>query len=882
MKKANQELTSVGIHTHMLTSCMDTIDRDEHLQKCSSRDGVVLLVSDKTLTTLRNVPGCFQILVHFDFPELSKKSFGTRFFFLRDFLSKEKIKDDGDRVSSVELLIDSEDCQAFKSLYSLMSRAGTKIRINLKSNSFCKKVALMNNICDTTCVSRHYLQKSDQPSQQLSGEIKFEVLQVLSPVSYIIKIQDKNLEEMEQTRILRMAIHFSKPSQTKGISRRYLRVGLHVCVLTASSTYERAEIVNISLSEDEETVSIGVLYLDLGFEDKDILNDKIFQLPPCFDVEKFPARAVRAHVLGVAPNLQDPDWSSRSTQIVEAYLNPPAHLKFDREEVCRGLVLLRLRDVLFLDRCQKWVRHDNLGSWILHFETKSWLLNNSWGVKSSTFKDHILGLAKKSGLVVGESQEVTNVDTIDDPDDGHPSYLNSTQLMQSWITLNEFIIVIVTEVLSTEEFYVQISSQLGALMRLQQDLLKYRTQMINPENSWFPNMGDIVILRETVEDDFCRGQVKNVAQDNIQVFLVDSGRIVNTRLDDICLCPPDLISILPAQAIKCKLSGIRVNSDKVVEAGDLLYTLSSHTEAEHVPVDMVCVPVSRDADLYHVKLYNTSAGQESNLADCLVRKNLAIYNEKKSDNFDEILPSGWDDELEEIPWTFDKNLLRRELEEETDLSEDDTLSPIHHGLPNSSSKNSGIITEPKRYCAVRWSQTPDFVLIWVDVPCYYELVKERVIFEISSESLNFKAGETIDDINIEYTLPSKELKLFGKVDPDSSSFDIKPQHVQIKCFKSVKQIWNQLTMEKWDWIRRYDVIDEGEIDQIDCEFAEGGQKQYDIQPQPEAVFELDEDCSDNDNEEFSDNEASNTENDFVEDSVEESLNAEDYQKEENV
>ena len=104
-------------------------------------------------------------------------------------------------------------------------------------------------------------------------------------------------------------------------------MGLHVCVLTASSTYERAEIVNISLSEDEETVSIGVLYLDLGFEDKDILNDKIFQLPPCFDVEKFPARAVRAHVLGVAPNLQDPDWSSRCTQIVEAYLNPPAHLK---------------------------------------------------------------------------------------------------------------------------------------------------------------------------------------------------------------------------------------------------------------------------------------------------------------------------------------------------------------------------------------------------------------------------------------------------------------------------------------------------------------------------------------------------------------------------
>ena len=131
-------------------------------------------------------------------------------------------------------------------------------------------------------------------------------------------------------------------------------------------------------------------------------------------------------------------------------------------------------------------------------------------------------------------------------------------------------------------------------------------------------------------------------------------------------------------------------------------------------------------------------------------------------------------------------------------------------------------------------------------------------------------------------MPSKELKLFGKVDPDSSSFDVKPQHVQIKCFKSVKEIWNQLTMDKWDWIRRFDVIEEGEIDQIDCEFAEGGQKQYDIQPQPEAVFELDEDCSDNDNEEFSDNEASNTENDFVEDSVEESLNAEDYQKEENV
>merc|ERR1711915_95662 len=163
--------------------------------------------------------------------------------------------------------------------------------------------------------------------------------------------------------------------------------------------------------------------------------------------------------------------------------------------------------------------------------------------------------------------------------------------------------------------------------------------------------------------------------------------------------------------------------------------------------------------------------------------------------------------------------------------------------------------ERNRFCSVRWSQTHDFLLILIDVPCYFGIVKERVDVKISSDKVNFKVVETIDDTNVEYTVPSNEMNLFREVEPDASSFMIKPQCVRLQCCKKVKGIWNQLSTEKWSWIHRYDVLEDDEMGEIDSDsFVEVVQKKYDIEPQPEAAFEVEYDYSDIENDQPGDSE----------------------------
>ena len=102
--------------------------------------------------------------------------------------------------------------------------------------------------------------------------------------------------------------------------------------------------------------------------------------------------------------------------------------------------------------------------------------------------------------------------------------------------------------------------------------------------------------------------VGNVALDNENVgkvlaFFVDYGFEREVDRENIFEIPPEFVSVLPFQAIKCALYNIRTTAvpdgaEEEEEAGDLLFNLGSGSGADSAEIDVMnmgVVPKSEES-----------------------------------------------------------------------------------------------------------------------------------------------------------------------------------------------------------------------------------------------------------------------------------------------
>ena len=346
-------------------------------------------------------------------------------------------------------------------------------------------------------------------------------------------------------------------------------------------------------------------------------------------------------------------------------------------------MFLHTKTMLLLDRLQLSVRHVTLGAWVTHLDATQWLLDSGWGVKASDQLQRLNWLAQRAGLVTPE-QEVVN-ESVESIDCDVSLRRIAPKLTQAYIPIREYVIVNVTEVISPTEFYVQVVSHQRSYASLQKELDRLGDTIEQQVGDYSPRLGDIVVagVRTGEDIDYHRAEVTQVTAEQVTVFLSDWGRTRRLAQSSVSLCPPDLVTRLPGQAIKCALAGIIVEEGKETEAGDLLYDLVTNCNEEDEDfLDLVCVAESAKDGVYAIRLYNTlSNDRDHDLGSILVNFGLARQLEGIEDENSNM--ESLSENITENCWTFDKDLILKKINEkisfETDAAEESAvLTSIHN------------------------------------------------------------------------------------------------------------------------------------------------------------------------------------------------------------
>ena len=344
----------------------------------------------------------------------------------------------------------------------------------------------------------------------------------------------------------------------------------------------------------------------------------------------------------------------------------------------RARVFLHTRSSLLLDRLQLSVRHSALGAWVTHLDCTQWLLDSGWGVAAPDQLQRLRWLAHRAGIVTPEQESVReSVETIDL--DAEEKMVKPT-LSQTYLPIRDYAIVNVTEVISPTEFYVQIVSHQRSYASLQKELDRLGDSMEQQAGDYSPRVGDIVMAGDRTGEvtDHHRAEVTRVTADQVTVFLCDWGRTRQLSRSSVSPCPPDLVTRLPAQAIRCALAGVTVEEEKATEAGDLLYDLVTNCDEEDEQfLDLVCVAESAIDGVYKVRLYNTlSNDRDYDLGSILVKFGLARklggFKDENANNMERL-----SENITENCWIFEKDLVLKEINEkissETEAAEENVL-----------------------------------------------------------------------------------------------------------------------------------------------------------------------------------------------------------------
>ena len=388
------KLKQVGISSYYLKG--DSYSVKEVLKSWLQSNVSNLIISDDFLPNLPEVPISFHgkvsvSVVHVGLETCSKAQFEMRFKLMRFQLQE----DAGGNSGRVHILLGPEDKTAFGSLHSLLTRSSNSKEIQpdiFKKLRFASQDICTNNlggwICGSlSCKSRHITDvKLD--STVRGREIKFTVVEVLSPVTYQVLLQSPELDLENTKRALKVDQYFSKTSNRKVLSDSQLVAGMEVGV-EDDGFVKRGRVTVTGLGEEVE-----VELYDHG-EQKRVKVDCMMLLPVSLQTATFPAASVRVTVTGLTPLYRDPHWSQGCQRVVANHI---------QGTLGRGRVLSGTSEVVWLERCQFIKYSHHLKTWITQFEVQSHLVSLGWAKAQKDFRNHLVELMDEAAVPVGETK----------------------------------------------------------------------------------------------------------------------------------------------------------------------------------------------------------------------------------------------------------------------------------------------------------------------------------------------------------------------------------------------------------------------------------------------------------------------------------------------
>ena len=846
-------LENNGVMPMVLKKCEyeDMVDLTSSLSVwLDSPRGVPLLVSDDLLVVLSSIPGVADCLVHWDMPLASKKIFSIRFLFVKDAL--QHVSEKGElKKAEVHHLLGRRDKHSFPTLVQLLKRCRGDVPSEVLKQvdnekhgmgRLCERMVEGRLNCSSHCGKRHWLDKGlDQGlvvDRRLEGIIEFLILRVETPVLYWVRVVDSMYDRDFQRRVLRMATHFCRKESCVQLSPELIEVGDVVAVEGDDEVYHRARVLGLECKEYKEVdklVRVKVFLVDEGIAES-FHPSRIYKIPESLGLDTFVAGATPVTVTGILPPDNDPDWSSDCAELVASYLTPVQRI--DREEVCRGRVLLHTTTMLWVDRCQMMVKQPTISRFVLHFETYSWLVSQNWAVPNTEHAPFLHKLAVEGGLEIADTRsQVEEVEEVEDDIScrqaaqtiGSPLQYGDTP-RRAFLPLHTMVPVCMSECVTPDHFYLQLSSQLNSLTRLEQEVAAWASEFQQYGLLLLPVAGQLVLAKVDQDSQYLRAEVRHVG-DRLVVFMVDTGEMATVLVENTLPCPDSLAYKIPHQAVQCSLAGVMpVSGDWAEEAGDELFELSRDSVSDEALV-LVCQVSQVTSTGYSVRLTSTGTGRDVDLATELLTAGLAVKDKELSEEVDRMdineLSMDLDGDTPGNMFNLDRVLEACAAEPENDQTDvqivpDKTITgdkpsacdPISIPLPISPTPtvpadmpSLALVSNLSQYSTVAprltWWQTLSCLHLSVLVETMRDLKPAQVHVMVTQRTIVVQVLEQYMGRTVLHSLPCSELDLLNMVVPGLTEVVVKARVVTIRLSKLVKEAyWGRLGEGKFDWIRR--------------------------------------------------------------------------------
>ena len=185
--------------------------------------------------------------------------------------------------------------------------------------------------------------------------------------------------------------------------------------------------------------------------------------------------------------------------------------------------------------------------------------------------------------------------------------------------------LLVTEVYSPDEFYIQTEKNSEAIDELCTSLYKYFSTNKPSPLTHSPGVGSLVCAKFSQDGAWYRAEVLESATDYYRVKFIDYGNIEMVQLGDMAECPHKFIS-LPILASCCCLSGV------TPPGGDATWSDKATQLLKEGCIDRLlqAVIVNPDSSPPALKLTDTSSGENVDLSAELIKKGLASASRLES------------------------------------------------------------------------------------------------------------------------------------------------------------------------------------------------------------------------------------------------------------
>ncbi|XP_075988557.1 putative ATP-dependent RNA helicase TDRD12 [Anticarsia gemmatalis] len=407
------------------------------------------------------------------------------------------------------------------------------------------------------CKDRHALfEKYDKPKNWIpkQGEVTFKILHYHSAVHYSARLTScktksgfKKFPQAYSMLTFKLSMYYSKEFNRKlhGVARP----GDICAVALKQNLYARCQVVKIiSVNEDKYPT---VMLINLLDEEKyEMARDTCLYFLPD-ELKNIETHVVRVILSNIMPEDKDITYSNLAENQLKTITEK------NDELFMRGQVKMVIKNCIFVDTLEACQRLSSLDEVVVKSNFKNELLAG-YAIENP---DHLTKLRE-----LGKNLEFMKELDVEDEQVIVPKPMKSRPTgTWAYLEYDKDIPVYYLFAMSPTQFFIQLAQFKECLRTLLNKIKMYVSD--SPESATELAIGDLVLAEFPDDAEYERARIDNIIDDSkVDCFFLDLGDWRVVAIDKILTIPENIVTLLPFQAIECRLTGIKCDEDNCKEA----------------------------------------------------------------------------------------------------------------------------------------------------------------------------------------------------------------------------------------------------------------------------------------------------------------------------